>query len=340
MLDEHFWYFDSVLTPRFCENVIKFGLQQKEQLARTGGYGERNLNKKEISNLKQKRNSDVVFLNDVKFTSQAFMNSLDFENFIDVNNVAPLITVTGTIFAFFSIIILSFGDISRYVKNEVELKRGNLTLIINLIIFSFLALFIVIGVDAFLKQNPENLSRILTNPSDIIGKLDNLLITNLALVFILIASISTNLIANFIPSQYTLINFAPSSLNFRSSSFLITVLGFFIGVFWLTYLSQIGILSFVDTFSAFFGPLFGIMISDFYFIKKGILVNKDIYSLENNGEYYYSGGWHIKGVYSLILGFVFSASTIWNSNMMFMHSYSWIIGAFVAAFTYYLLAKK
>ena len=64
MLDEHFWYFDSVLTPRFCENVIKFGLQQKEQLARTGGYGERNLNKKEISNLKQKRNSDVVFLNE------------------------------------------------------------------------------------------------------------------------------------------------------------------------------------------------------------------------------------------------------------------------------------
>ena len=64
MLDEHFWYFDSVLTPRFCENVIKFGLQQKEQLARTGGYGERKLNKKEILNLKQKRNSDVVFLNE------------------------------------------------------------------------------------------------------------------------------------------------------------------------------------------------------------------------------------------------------------------------------------
>ena len=281
-----------------------------------------------------------VFLNDVKFTSQAFMNSLDFENFIDVDNVAPLITVTGTIFAFFSIIILSFGDISRYVKNEVELKRGNLTLIINLIIFSFLALFIVIGVDAFLKQNPENLSRILTNPSDIIGKLDNLLITNLALIFILIASISTNLIANFIPSQYTLINFAPSSLNFRSSSFLITVLGFFIGVFWLTYLSQVGILSFVDTFGAFFGPLFGIMISDFYFIKKRNLINKDIYSLERDGVYYYSGGWHIKGVYSVFLGFIFSASTIWNTNLMFLQSFSWLIGAFVTAFIYYLLAKE
>jgi len=201
-------------------------------------------------------------------------------------------------------------------------------------------LFIVTGADAFLKQDPENLNRILTNPTDIIGKLDNLLITNLVLIFIIIASASTNLIANFIPSQYSLINFVPSSLSLKSSSVIIVLIGFLVGIFWPTYLSQIGILSFVDTFSAFFGPLFGIMISDFYLIRRGNLINKDIYSLENNGEYYYSGGWHIKGVYSLILGFIFSASTIWNSNMMFLHSYSWIIGAFIAGFTYYLLAKK
>ena len=281
-----------------------------------------------------------ILLNDVKFTSNAFINSFDYSNFLDKNNIAPLITVTGTIFAYFSIIILSFGDFSRYVKNENELKKGNLSLILNIIIFSVFTLFIVTGADALLKLDPENLNRILTNPTDIIGKLDNLLITNLVLIFIIIASSSTNLIANFIPSQYSLINFVPSSLSLKSSSIIIVLVGFLVGIFWLTFLSQIGILSFVDTFSAFFGPLFGIMISDFYFIKKGILVNKDIYSLENNGEYYYSGGWHIKGVYSLILGFVFSASTIWNSNMMFMHSYSWIIGAFVAAFTYYLLAKK
>ena len=60
-----------------------------------------------------------------------------------------------------SIIILSFGDFSRYVKNESELKKGNFSLILNLIIFTSFALFIVSGVDAFLKQNPENLDRIL-----------------------------------------------------------------------------------------------------------------------------------------------------------------------------------
>jgi len=108
---------------------------------------------------------------------------------------------------------------------------------------------------------------------------------------------------------------------------------------WLTYLSQIGILSFIDTFGSFFGPFFGVIIIDFYSIRKGNLINKDIHSLEADGAYYYSGGWNLKGVYSVILGFIFSASTIWNSNLMFLQSYSWIIGAFIAGVAYYLLAK-
>tara|TARA_B100001057_G_scaffold413787_1_gene430522 strand:+ start:209 stop:1666 length:1458 start_codon:yes stop_codon:yes gene_type:complete len=281
-----------------------------------------------------------VLLNDVKFTSNAFVSVLNLENFLNKNNFEPLITVSSTIFAYFSIVILSFGDYSRYVKNDSELKKGNLSLILNLIIFSFIALFIVSGMDAFLKDDTDNLTRILTNPTDIIGKLDNLLVIVLALIFIIIASASTNLIVNFIPSQYTLINFLPFYLTVKSAGLIISIIGFIIGIFWLTYLSQVGALSFIDTFGCFLGPLFGVMVSDFYYIQKEKLNNKDIYSLENNGVYYYSRGWHIKAVYSLILGFIFSASTIWNVNLMFLQSFSWIIGAFIAALTYYLLAKR
>jgi NCS1 family nucleobase:cation symporter-1 len=167
-----------------------------------------------------------VFLSDVKITTQAFVDILNFDSFLDVRNIAPLLTVAGTIFAYFSIIIISFGDFSRYVKNEQNLKRGNLSLILNLILFSF------------------------------------------------------------------------------------------------------------------FGPIFGVMIVDYYLIKKGSLKNKDIYSLESGSAYFYSKGWHIKALYSLILGFIFSASTIWNVNLMFLQSYAWIIGSLVSSMTYYLLAKK
>jgi len=282
----------------------------------------------------------VVFLADIKITSKAFLEILNFKNFLDINNLVLLLTVAGTIFAYFSIIIISFGDFSRYVKDEKNLKKGNLSLILNLILFSFFAVFIVIGSDAFLNLKFEDLDRIFTNPTDIIGKFDNLQITVVVLFFIIIASISTNLVANFIPSQYSLINLVPSKLSLKSASYIISIIGFIIGAFWLTLLSQIGILSFIDTFGSFFGPLLGVIVVDYYLIKKNYLSNKDLYSAESESVYYYSNGWHIKAFYSVILGFIFSASTIWNINLMFLQSYAWIIGAFVSSVVYYLLASK
>ena len=281
----------------------------------------------------------VVLLSDVKLTTQAFSDILNFNNFLDTDNIIPLLTVTGTIFAYFSIIIVSFGDFSRHVKNENELKKGNFSLILNLIIFSFFAVFIVVGSDVFLNQRFLDIERIFTNPTDIIGKFDNTQITIIVLCFIIFASASTNLVANYIPSQYSLINLIPSKLTLNSSSYLISFFGFLIGIFWLTVLSQIGILSFIDTFGAFFGPIFGVMIIDYYLIKQGNLSNKDIYSVQPDSIYYFSKGWHLKAVYSILIGFIFSASTIWNSNLMFLQSYAWIIGAIVTSLVYYLLAK-
>ncbi|MDC1139907.1 cytosine permease [Candidatus Pelagibacter sp.] len=282
----------------------------------------------------------TVYLYDVKVTSSAFVDIFSINNLFDKNNLAPLITVVGTIFAYFSIVIVNFGDFSRYVKNDNELKNGNLSLIINLLLFSFFAVFIVIGADIFLNKNLENMERILTNPTDIIGKIDNTELTVIVLIFIIFSSVSTNLIANYVPTQNILLNIMPMKLNLKTSGFMIAILGFIIGIFWLPLLSQIGILSFIDTFAAFFGPLFGIMVVDFYLIKKTNLDNKDIFSTERNSLYFYSNGWHIKAVYSLFLGFIFAAATIWNESFMSFHSFSWIIGAFISSLTYYLLASK
>jgi NCS1 family nucleobase:cation symporter-1 len=282
----------------------------------------------------------TVLLSDVKMTANAFISILDFKNFLNSDNVAPILTVAGTIFAYFSIIIISFGDFSRHVKSEDDLKKGNLSLILNLIIFSFFAVFIVVGSDTFLNQKFEDLDRIFTNPTDIIGKFDDIQITIIALFFIIVASASTNLVANFIPSQYSLINFFPKNLTLKSASYTISVIGFFIGIFWLTVLSKIGILSFVDTLGSFFGPIFGLMVADYYLIKDKNISNKDIYLADAESVYYFSNGWHIKAVYSLVIGFIFSSSTIWNINLMFLQSYAWIIGAFISSLTYYLLAKK
>ena len=282
----------------------------------------------------------IVISENYNDVSQSFKDLLIFENFFSKKNIIPIITIAGTIFAYFSIVIVNFGDFSRYVKNEKELNLGNLSLILNLIIFSLFSVLIVIGVDIILNKNLENMDRILTNPTDIIGKFDNIFLSIIVLFFILFASASTNLIANYVPSQNTLINFFPKKLTLKSSGIIIIIIGFLIGIYWVPMLSQIGILSFVDTVGSFFGPIFGIAIVDYYLIKKGKLVNKDIFSSISNSTYYYSGGWHIKAIYSLFIGFIFSASTIWNVDLRFLQSFSWLIGALMSSITYYLLANR
>ena len=165
----------------------------------------------------------VILLSDVKLTSKAFVEILNFENFLDYNNIFPILTVAGSIFAYFSIIIISLGDFTRYIKNERNLKNGNFSLLLNLNFIFCICSFYCFWYDVFLNQKFEDIERILTNPTDIIGKYNNLMITVIALFFIIIASASTNLIANFIPSQYSLINFQPNSLNIKSVSYIITV---------------------------------------------------------------------------------------------------------------------
>ena len=266
--------------------------------------------------------------------------SLSFSNFISKSNIYPLMSVTGTLFAFFSIIILNFGDFSRYVKNNDQLIKGNLTLILNFIFFSIFAILIVLGADIILSKNSIEVSGLLTNPNDIIGKLDNTFLSVIVIIFILVASSSTNLIANYVPSQNILINLIPNKLNLKSAGLIIILISFFVGLFWLPVLSQIGILSILDTVGSFFGPIFGVIIADYFVIKGSKIENKHIYSLKSDGSYFYSKGWHLKGLYAIFIGFIFASSTIWNINLNFLQSFAWIIGAIVSFITYYLLTSK
>ena len=270
----------------------------------------------------------------------SFSQLIIYDNIFQSQNISPFISVTGTMFAFFSILLLNFGDYSRYAKDKNQLQKGNLSLILNLILFSLFSVLITLGADIIINSNVTQAERFLTNPTDIIGKIDNTYLTVISLFFIIVASLSTNLIANYIPSQNTLLNFLPKNLNLKSSGLLIIFLGIIISVFWLPILSQIGILSFIDTIGSFFGPLFGLIICDYYLIKKGKIINKDIFSSKAGSSYIYSNGWHYKAVYAVSIGFIFASSTIWNVNMHFLQTFSWLIGAFVSFVTYYLLTSR
>ena len=266
--------------------------------------------------------------------------STNIDNIIAKSNIFPLLSIIGTMFVYFSILILTFGDFSRYAKNAKEMKKGNLSLILNLIIFSFFALLITIGSDIILTKKAISVERLLTNPNDIIGKIDNNSLTIISLIFILVSSFSTNLIANYIPAQNTLINFLPNFLTIKNTGYLISLLALLVAAFWLSVFSNVKVLTTIDTLSAFFGPIFGVIISDYYLIKKQQINHKELFYPKETTEYIYTGGWNNKGLFSIVIGFIFSASTIWNVSLTSLQSFAWIIGAFVSFLLYYLISSK
>ena len=266
--------------------------------------------------------------------------STNTKNFIAKENIFPIISIAGTMFTYFSILLINYGDFSRYAKNYKEMNKGNLCLILNLIIFSFFALLITLGSDIILTKKGITVHQLLTNPLDIIDIINNNFLTAISLIFIIVSSISSNLISNYIPSQNTLINFLPNSLTLKKAGFLIIVLGLIVSIFWLSILSKNGILLTVDTFIAFYGPIFGIIIADYYLVKKQKINHKKLFYPTDTTEYIYSNGWNYKAIYSLIIGFIFAASTIWNESLVSFQTYGWIIGAFVSYVIYYFINNE
>jgi len=64
-LNYHYWYFKGALTPKFCDDLIKYGNQQRELLAVTGSLSKKDsISDKEIKDLKKKRDSNIVWLDD------------------------------------------------------------------------------------------------------------------------------------------------------------------------------------------------------------------------------------------------------------------------------------
>ena len=63
-LSNYYWAFKSAIPPRICDDIIKYALSKPEAMARTGGYGDKELNDDEVMNMQRKRKSDLVWLND------------------------------------------------------------------------------------------------------------------------------------------------------------------------------------------------------------------------------------------------------------------------------------
>jgi len=244
------------------------------------------------------------------------------------------VAIVGTMVAYFAAVVINFGDFGRFVKDEKEMKKGNLIgLPLNIAFFSFIALIVTAGTVAIFGEQ-------LTNPTDIVAKVDSFPLTIVAAITFFMATIGINLVANFVPPAYDLANLFPSKIDFRIGGMITALIAFPIGALWVAVISQLGIFGFVNTLGAVLAPMYGIMISDYYLVKKQELDTQDLFSGEPGGKYYYDGGWNKKALFAFFPAALFSVASVWMPLLQELSGYAWIIGAALGAVFYYLFACR
>ena len=244
-----------------------------------------------------------------------------------------MITAIALVAGYYAGPVLNFGDFTRYCKSYEVVKRGNTWgLPVNYLAF---ALVTVVTISLTVPVFGE----MITDPVDVVGRLDSVTAVLLGALTFVVATIGINIVANFVPPAFDITNIAPNKISWRAGGMIAATLSVFTTP-WNLFSNPAVIHYTIDILACAIGPLYGILLVDYYVIKKEQIVVEDLYSMSPNGRYWYQGGVNLKAVYALIpaslIGFTFTMVPPFN----IAQGFSLFIGAGLAALFYFVLARS
>lgn len=241
----------------------------------------------------------------------------------------------ATVVAYFSGPMLNFGDFSRYAKSFDAVKRGNLLgLPINFIAFSLLT---VLTASATLPV----FGQLITDPIVTVEKIDTGFAIALGGITFVTATVGINIVANFISPAFDFSHVSPQRISWRMGG-MIAAVGSVLITPWNWYDNSDAIFWTLNLLGALIGPLFGILIADFYLVRQQRIVVDDLFTLDADGEYYYAKGYNPAAIKAVIVaGAVSLASVIVpkvGDILSWVPQYSWFIGCGAGLVAYYAFA--
>ncbi|PWV63097.1 NCS1 family nucleobase:cation symporter-1 [Plasticicumulans acidivorans] len=246
-------------------------------------------------------------------------------------SLGMMITAVALVVSYFSGPMLNFGDFSRYGKTMGEVKKGNFWgLPVNFLAFSLVTVITVSGtIPVF--------GHMITDPIETVSKIDNTLAAVLGAFTFVTATIGINIVANFVSPAFDFSNVAPKHISFRTGGFIAAVGSVFITP-WNLFNSPDVIHYTLDMLAAFIGPLFGILLVDFYVVRKCQIDVDALYSERPGNTYWYDNGVNRRAVYALLPA-VLVGVVITLSGVKGLADFNWFIGCALGA-VFYRIAMK
>ncbi|HNG62845.1 MAG TPA: NCS1 family nucleobase:cation symporter-1, partial [Ferruginibacter sp.] len=250
--------------------------------------------------------------------------------------------LTGMV-GFWATLSLNIPDFTRYARNQQAQINGQIIgLPPSMTLFAFIG--VVVTSATFIIYGET-----IWDPVVLAGKFQNKLLVSFAMIAVAISTLATNIAANIVSPANDFANLAPRKINFRTGGYITGIIGILIFPWKLIADPNGYIFTWLIAYSSLLGPVGGILIADYYFIRRQQLQLNELYS--HQGQYGFRNGFNsaaivalLAGVLPNIPGFLLqiklisaTAFPVWVSNL---YNYAWFVGFFISGIIYMLLMRN
>ncbi|XP_065029779.1 purine-uracil permease NCS1-like [Musa acuminata AAA Group] len=242
--------------------------------------------------------------------------------------------------SFWATVALNIPDFTRYARSQKDQILGQAGLPVFMGAFTFLGLAVTSATEVIF-------GRVISDPIRLLGQIGGLSTTIVAIFGISLATITTNIAANVVAPANALVNLSPSAFTFRSGALLTALLGIAFQPWRLLSSSESFVYTWLIGYSALMGPIGGIILADYYLVKRMELDVSALYSENPRGPYYYKKGFNVAamaalvaGILPILPGFLYKVGILASTSEAFVAAYNnaWFVSFFVSGVVYFVLS--
>ncbi len=237
-------------------------------------------------------------------------------------------SLTGMV-GFWATLALNIPDFTRFGKGQKQQMIGqSIGLPPTMLVFSAMGVIITSATVVLY-------GKAMWEPGEVISRFSNPIVLLLGFFGIIVASLSVNIAANTVSPANDFSNVLPKYISFKVGGLITGIIGILI-MPWRLLADPSGyIFGWLTTYSGFLGPIAGIIIADYWVVRKRTLRLADLYRKE--GAYKYAGGFNSKAIIALVLGIVVALIGRLVPDLKILFDYAWFVGFAVAFIVYTLI---
>ena len=265
---------------------------------------------------------------------RAFTLNLSTRELTTAQTLAEMLGVAALVVAYFAALLLNFADFTRFGTSSQAVRRGNfLGLPINFMLFALVTVLITASTLVVFGEA-------ILDPIKVVERIENKPALIIGCLTLVIATIGINIVANFVSAAYDIANVAPRYISFTTGGVITSVLSIAV-LPWQLYNNPVAINLFVGGLGACLGPLFGVIIVDYYWTRRRQVVIADLYSESRSGSYWYQGGINLRAVAAFLPAAVVSVGfVLLPQGAGHTGAFGWLIGTLLAGALYAFIMPR